>query len=140
MTRIHGLGIVVAASIALAIGGQLHTFKMPISASAPAAVPEPSAEELRKSAAFSFTNAASRHLRNVYISRWSKVLVSENAKTVCLEYEIGNNPKRPEHGVAMLVDGRASEVEPDWAQNCSSWLYDLTAEISAANQQNVTNR
>jgi hypothetical protein len=125
MTRIHELGIVTVAFIALVIGGQLHPFKMPTSATE--AVPEPSAEELRKSVALSFASAASRHLKNVYVTRWSKVLVSENAKTICLEYEIGDNLKRPDHGVVMLVAGRASQVASDCAPNCTSGMYDLTS-------------
>lgn len=133
MTRIHGLVIVAAAFIALAIGGQLNAFNM--TASTPAATPETSAEELRRSAALSFASAASRHLKNVYVTRWSKVLVSENAKIVCLEYEKGDNPKRREHGVVMLVAGRASQVESDWAPNCTSEMYDLTADVAALNQQ-----
>ncbi|MEY4593150.1 MAG: hypothetical protein RIR18_2045 [Pseudomonadota bacterium] len=138
MTRIHGLGIVAAAFIALVIGGQLHAFKMPTAA--PEAVPEPSAEELRRSVALSFASAASRHLKNVYVSRWTKVLVSENAKTICLEYEIGDNPKHPEHGVVMLVAGRASKSPGEWKSNCTHKMYDLTIEFQELNLKPITDR
>jgi hypothetical protein len=137
MTRIYGLGIVAAAFVLLVIGGQFHPVKL--AASAPEGILEPSAEELSRSAALSFSNAAMRHLKHIYVSRWSKVLVSENAKTVCLEYEIGDNPKLTEHGVVMFVAGRASQIEADWAPNCIDKMYDLSVEIAAANQPKITN-
>jgi hypothetical protein len=129
ITKFHWAAIFAAIAIAVIFGFPSH-FSKPNTVTTHSAVAQPvDQDEARLSAALWFSNIARRHLgQTTLVTQWSKVLVSEDSKTVCLEYRLG---MQSETGVMILSSGQASQKQDDWLLKCFNNMYNLTAELTS---------
>ena len=127
MNTPRSMGLLVMAAFVAAAGVQLLNRAPTVTASHSAPVAEQSTAEIRLSAAASFADKAKRYLgRTIVFDRWVQVLTNSDGSTVCLAY--AGTPNQP--GVAILSDGRVSQVPEDWSLKCSEGMFDLTSAIN----------